>query len=321
MLGLCDLPHILMFLYLSNCMASYNCSPSALKHPARSESWLWVQVNFQQARSTPSKKAYLLGTNQGHTGHLPSCDYIWTICTRNHQLQPFTLRHSGQSEDFWNHLRSWLIHPIVEKKIAHPNFQTLQKKSLAFCSDTPFQLLAQTECSRWVPSATGGTLGPARHGKMHPVQGFKRPMLYVYIYIYNQNEKMTGSSKKTIKCMQIKSDCKQKRFFFYQQPFLGIVRIIHHRISTGWASQRLCSDHVQSWALLSKSCIQVPQVRPTRQRCIVVIQLTRLRSRWSTLHKTNISHLGKRKIIFKHALGGDKVSFQEGTSKHEPKIA
>ena len=101
----------------------------------------------------------------------------------------------------------------------------------------------------------------------------------VCIYIYNQNEKMTGSSKKTIKCMQIKSDCKQKRFFFYQQPFLGIVRIIHHRISTGWASQRLCSDHVQSWALLSKSCIQVPQVRPTRQRCIVVIQLTRLRSR------------------------------------------
>ena len=34
---------------------------------------------------------------------------------------------------------------------------------------------------------------------------------------------------------------------------------------------------------------------------------------YNTLQETNISHLGKRKIIFKHALSGGYVSFLEGT--------
>lgn len=78
-----------------------------------------------------------------------------------------------------------------------------------------------------------------------------------------------------------------------------------HPISRGRASQRLCSDHVQSWALLSKSCIKVCQVRPTRQRCST--KLT-----YQTLAK------GKYlKIILKHALG---ETYFPRTSKHEPKI-
>ena len=33
---------------------------------------------------------------------------------------------------------------------------------------------------------------------------------------------------------------------------------------------------------------------------------------WNTLQETNISHLGKRKLIFKHALSGGYVSSLEG---------
>ena len=41
--------------------------------------------------------------------------------------------------------------------------------------------------------------------------------------------------------------------------------------------------------------------------------------KWCTLQGMNISHLAKRKIIFKHTLGKGYVSSQEGTTQTSPK--